>query len=285
MSLIDSIVNIANDFTSAPRYVHINKEKLEELASKMKEEGKIPLVNNASEEESIHYLDEVKLELLASSINYCYWYGKPSITPGGISSTILYAILVNEYNYNNRKVDAKLIYEVTKKLVEYRFPMLEDRAIHLEEAYFFGEEYAEQMVVMNDDLEGMFTLLLTEVPGFASDLFSKRACSFFGQLNRKFGWFTTNINKLPIPADNQIPKTLRHFDVLSYSEILDAHIDTNYLLPKGSLMECEIRASAIIACRLLSKKLGWVDTEVDTWLFTKRRETTRQPHSTITTDY
>lgn len=285
MSLIDSIFTVANEFTKDPKHVHIDEEKLGALFDIMNKSGKVEFGNKVEKNDDLNYLDEVKLELLASAINYCYWYGKHDVRPGGSSSTLMYSVLVKEYSYNNRKIDLNLIENIISRLAQHRMPLIEDRAIHLEEAYYFGVENAQQIRTMNDNLEDLFDLLVTGMPGFASDLFLKRACLFFIQLNRKFNWFSKDIGKLPIPADYQIPKLLRHFEVLKYSKMLEAHVDASYPLPKGSLMECEIRASSIIACRKLATLLGWNDCEVDTWLFLKRKESNEPFHLTVTTDY
>ena len=127
--------------------------------------------------------------------------------------------------------------------------------------------------------------MVREFPGYASDMFLKRASLFFLQLNRKFGWYSETIKDLHIPADYQVPKMLRHFGVLEYNTFLSTQIQTYSLIPSGSLMECEIRAATIIASKRLAELTGWITPEIDTWFWTKRKECDDPFHLTITTDY
>lgn len=291
MSLINSVFNIASEFMEKPEHVKLNQENIEKLANDMKNSGKIDFLSKekeespATEDEGYNFEDEVKLELLASSINYCYWYGKHNIRPGKACATLMYALLVNEYNQNNRIVDVDMINKLGKTLAEYRFPLLEDRIVHLDEAHYFGITFAKRLVLMKNDLSTMFDELVLGMPGFASDLFLKRTSLFFMQLNRKFSWFNEEIGELFVPADYHLPQLLKHFGCLEYSTELSLAIQTDSLIPKGSLMECEIRAATIMSCRKLAFLAEWTNVDVDTWLFTKRKECDDPFHLTITTDY
>lgn len=291
LNLITSVFSIAKDFMENPKYVELSNENIEKTAELMKKEGKIDFLSKEKEEslptedEGYNFEDEIKLELLASSINYCYWYGKSDIRPGGACSTLMYVLLVNEYNQNNRQIDVDLINNLVKKLTEYRFTLLEDRMVHLEEAFYFGIIFAKRLLLMKNNLHAMFNELVLGLPGFASDLFLKRACLFFMQLNRKFDWFSDSIGDLPVPADYHLPQMLRYFNCISYSSELGTIINENELIPKGSLMECEIRSATIMTCRKLAFLTGWTNTEIDTWFFTKRKECNDPFHLTITTDY
>jgi len=290
MNIIDSVFNISNEFMKNPKFVNLDYEKIEMLANTMKENKKIDFLTERKEtkvvsEDEYNYEDEVKLELLASSINYCYWYGKPEVKLVGSCSTLMYALLVNEYNYNNRTIDSKLITNFVKTLVEYRFTLLEDRIVHLEEAYLFSQTFAKHLLMMKNNLYDMLNELVTGIPGMAADLFLKRAISFFMQLNRKFKWFANEIEKLPIPAGCFTPQLLRNYGCITYQPYLDAQIQAYSLIPKGSLMECEIRAASIKTCNKLSELTGWTSNDIDTWLFTKRNECSDLFHLTTTTDY
>jgi len=291
MTLINSVFSIANDFMEDPKFVKLNNKNIEKLANTMKKEGKVDFLSKEKEEtpttedEGYKFEDEVKLELLASSINYCYWYGKHNIRPGKACATLMYALLVNEYNFNNRKVDINLVNNLGKKLAEYRFTLLEDRLFHLDEARLFGITFAKRLLLMKNNLHDIFDELVIGVPGFASDLFLKRTCLFFMQLNRKFGWFNESISELPVPADYHLPQLLKYYGCIEYNGVLSVNIKMGYLIPKGSLMECEIRAATVTACSKLASLVEWTSTDVDTWLFTKRKECDEPFHLTITTDY
>ena len=135
------------------------------------------------------------------------------------------------------------------------------------------------------DAKFIVSLIVEGLPGFASDIFLKRASLFCMQLNRKFGWYKDTINELPVPADYQVPKMLEFYGGIIYSEKLSRLIMNEELIPKGSLMECEIRAATIIACKTISDWIGWTSQEIDSWLWLRIKEFDRPFHLTITTDY
>jgi hypothetical protein len=122
-------------------------------------------------------------------------------------------------------------------------------------------------------------------PGYASDIFLKRAMLFFAQLNRKFGWFEEALKTAPVPADYQVPKMLEHYGILDYDEDLYFAIENEIQIPKGSLAECEIRAGTIISCMLLCRETGWGMPDVDGYFWLRRKEAQNPFHLTVTTDY
>jgi hypothetical protein len=59
-----------------------------------------------------------------------------------------------------------------------------------------------------------------------------------------------------------------------------------YEISKNCLMEAQLRAASIVACRELCKLTDWNIADVDTWLWTKRKEFPYSKiHLTRTTDY
>jgi hypothetical protein len=122
-------------------------------------------------------------------------------------------------------------------------------------------------------------------PGFASDMFLKRASLFFIQLFRRFGWFAEDLNNLHVPADYQVPKMLNHYGCIIYAEDLTDAIENNTIIEKHSQAECEIRAATVLAIKKLCDLTGWNVAEVDGYFFTRRHDATNPFHLTITTDY
>ena len=288
MSIINSVFEVSAEFMKSPKFVNINNEALKLLAEKMEEEGRVDFFSNKHSEEykqDLNFEHEIKLELLANSINYCFWHGGPHIKPKNLSSTLMYALLVDSYSKNNRHMDTNLINLYTSSLAEYRFPLLEERERHLKEVIERWSLFVENVIENKEDVEPLMDELVKTFPGYASDLFLKRASLFFIQLNRKFEWFQNSINILPMPADYQVPKLLRSYGVTSYVPLLADLVEDHILIPKGSLMECEIRAATIQACSELGRLIGWGPVDVDTWLWTKRKEDTSPFHLTITTHY
>jgi nitric oxide synthase oxygenase domain/subunit len=173
-------------------------------------------------------------------------------------------------------------------LSEYRYPLLEERKRHLRELYEDrkGEVFASMVKDQALPPIELFHEMVIRFQGFSSDIFLKRASLFFIQLYRKFGWYEENLmSVLHVPADYQVPKILRHFNCINYSDKLAKKIDNNQLIERHGLEEIQIRAATVIACTKLQTKLGWTIADVDTYLWTKRKESDRPFHLTITSDY
>jgi hypothetical protein len=78
----------------------------------------------------------------------------------------------------------------------------------------------------------------------------------------------TDLDRLTIFADNLVPHVLRHDGVLVYDDQLAARIDGGERLRLGGV-EREIRACAVHACELISKRTGVPPRTIDTWLWTR----------------
>jgi hypothetical protein len=300
MNLIKGVYNISIDFLSLPvplrQHAKINEEKLELLARQMLDNGKVSFYSEEKQEvkEKKNELFIVIRELVASSINYNYWYGNGLIRPNGANSTGMYELVdaaladfsgvkdINEVDFENS------INYLIELLSTQRYPLLEERKRHLLELTENGKGITfAWYVVLNKDKHGEELLeeLVKRFTGFASDTFLKRASLFFIQLNRQLGWFEDLVNELFVPADYQVPKILEYFKVIEYSNVLSYKIQEGKLVEKGSSMECQLRAATIMACRKLCKLTGWNVAEVDTWLWTKRKLPKSKFHLTYTSDY
>lgn len=290
MNFVKSVYELSETFMEEATLVRIKTEELEDVADVMIEQG--PITFPTPQVEDI--LKGVILEIVAASVNYCYWYGKSTVRPQQANSTKMYDLLLEAFARYKPSHKSKNFNECVDvfaiKLSQNRFPLLEERIRHLEE---LKKESAEQFAIgmVNDSEAGVLNLdlymmrLISMYPGFASDLFLKRASLFFIQLFRRFGWFANDLKKLHVPADYQVPKMLEHFDCISYDYSLSTAIDNNELIPKGSIAECEIRAATVLAIKVLCKLTGWNVAEVDGFFFLQRNETTKPFHLTITTDY
>ena len=130
---------------------------------------------------------------------------------------------------------------------------------HLKELIHFGEDYIRVLKKNAEDsqFEDLFTVLIGAFPGYASDIFLKRASLFFIQLYRNFGWFKDGMLKIPVAADYQVPKMLYHYCCTVYSEKLQNKIFAHELVLKNSREECEIRSATILICRKLCELTGW----------------------------
>lgn len=290
MNFANTVYELSKSFMKNPSYVDIDLNAIEEIAQLMKEQGApkfpIPEVENVQK--------GVLLEIVAASVNYCYWYGKSTVRPLQSNSTKMYDLLLQAFDEYQPSYKSENFKDCIKMfcilLSQNRFPLIEERVKHLNELI---EEDAEQFSIglTNDQLKGVlsfeltFNKLISMYPGFASDLFLKRASLFFIQLFRRFGWFADDLKKLHVPADYQVPKMLEHFGCISYTFPLQQAIENGELIPKGSLAECEIRAATVLAINKLCDLTGWNVAEVDGFFFLQRNSATSPFHLTITSDY
>jgi len=311
MDLIKDVYKISIDLLYLPtpmrQHAKLNDEKIKTLADKMKENGKVNFYSSEPQEvaEKKNELFIVLRELTASAINYCYWYGNSLIRPNMASSSKMYELVDAALNAEMIKkpidpdlgtVSNKYYERLYKTCIDYliellsieRFPLLEERKRHLLELTENGKGVAfANYVVLHKDKHGIevFEELVKNFPGFASDTFLKRASLFIIQLNRQLGWFGNLVDELFVPADYQVPKMLQHFGAIEYSNDLGFKIQEGKLIEKGSLMEVQLRAATVMACKEIMKLTGWNISEVDTWLWTKRKEPKSRFHLTYTTDY
>jgi len=298
MDLVKGVYELAEEFLNqheegkSPlrQNVEVQNIAIQQLANQMLEEGKVNFYDKEPQEASNK--DEFKIilrELVASSINYCYWYGSSTIRPMDSSSGSMYE-LVDAAIYNhpeNLNFESSIKYLI-ELLSLYRYPLLEERKRHLlelvedEKALTFAR-YVQ--VKYGRSGSKIFEELVKNFQGFASDIFLKRASLFMIQLYRQLGWFEEFMKELFVPADYQVPKMLNHFKAILYSNSIGYKIQEGKLIEKGSLMECQLRAATIVACKRLCNLTGWNVADVDTWLWTKRKLPQGKFHLTITTDY
>jgi hypothetical protein len=284
MNVVEHVFEIAESFMECPRDVVINDWQINSISKQLKNSQKpkfpTPEINNP--------LVGCILELTAASINYCYWYGKHNIRPGGSSSTLMYELMLESFNdFEPCLYDFnRCINKFKETLALNRFPLLEKRCQHLDElVQNDAVDYCSKIINDHESIMPHLNELIRLFPGFASDIFLKRASLFFIQLFRRFGWFNHDLHKLHVPADYQVPKMLEHFGCFSYSPELYNKIENGQLILKTSWEECEIRSATILAIKQLCINTGWNVAEVDAFFFLKRRETQRPFHLTITTDY
>ena len=251
----------------------------------------------AKEDSNLGVIDNsvrcILYELIANAVNYQYWVGKPNIRPNNSGATQMYKLLEISFKevYAESGGNYKtLISTFEDRLIEHRFPALKNRLRHLEELITqSAEKFAFALIELKKmpteepiELMGSF---IGRFPGYAEDLFLKRAILFFHQLHRRLGWFSEEISRFPIAADYQIPKMLRFGKCIYYSKELAQKIDNFELIPEGSLMECEIRASSILACKKLAEKVGCTMGKIDNYLWRNHNLCKDPFHLTITTNY
>ena len=287
MFLSDSVYEIAEKFMTNPVYVSINFERLDEVAAKMKtiSPPEFPTVK----EDNV--FKAVLLQLVGGAVNYCYWYGRDDIRPCGASSSLMYKNLERsffnyEQSYPTFDFFGHCIDNFIQNLTFKRFPLLEERINHLQQLKIHAESYVRALCESEkEDLEPHMNILLSEFPGYASDIFLKRASLFFIQLYRNFGWFEKAMYTLHIPADYQVPKVMNHEGIIEYDTELSYEIDLRRPILKGSQKECEIRAATVQIAKILGEMTGWNIADIDSYFWLQRKQVTSPFHLTVTTDY
>jgi hypothetical protein len=283
--MTENVYELSEKFMKDPKHVKIDYNVINELSELMKKEGNVQM----------QFLDEkdiyksVIIDLIANSINYCYWYGRSDVRPGNSSSTSMYENLSNAFFDYTQQSFKKCLNDFINLIIINRFPLLEKRISHLKELSDEAEDFA--ILIIESDkhnkeiFDFLFNQLITLFPGYASDMFLKRASLFFIQLYRRFGWYDNILKNIHIPADYQVPKLFEYFGCIKYSDSLRKKISKNILIPKWSEEECEIRSATILTARELCKLTDWNVADVDSWFFIRRNQVDKPFHLTITTDY
>lgn len=316
MSMIEKTWALVDQFTADPQHVTIVDCNAKDLAVHVKDyiaSGKEFFIGKPKWMAKVEwmydfqqYYELISYELILDSVNYNYWYGSSDIRPNGASSYEMSKLLdaafldahSNEYD-DPRLIAQHALRQFEKALIDNRYPNLENRLKHLSQLHTTFEHaqgivcgWIERVMMAKvldpeqvDNAEEILNILIHNYPSFAGDMFLKRAFLFIIEMNRRMGWFKEDIAKIPIPADYQIPKMLSYYGVFNHSNDLKRMIGSHSIIQSGSLMECELRASSIKACKLIADYAGITMADVDTYLFANRKQSVAPFHLTITTDY
>jgi len=302
---INTVWDITNKLMEDPKYLYINTDMLPVIAERMQQEflDKDRPLMGYPDCIKVHpgkswVFEMVAYELIAGAVNYQYWYAKCDIRPNCAGATLMYQLLDESFeeadgDYRSSKEKCLVAIDTfKKKLSLYRFPNLEQRLKHLTEVYdMLNKNYNMVGYIRDDincgkeDLTNVIHHMITNLPGYAEDIFMKRIFLVIMMLNRRQGWFKKDIAQVPIPADYQIPKMLRWLGCIKYHAQLRVIIAEDELIPAGSRMEGEIRAASIFTCRLLAELAGCTMCDVDDYLWLNRKDCSDRFHLTVTTNY
>lgn len=323
-NIINNVFELCNNFIvdGKGRYVGLSEAGMKSVVPDIKEwlgEKKdswlgYPKCLDSEEENNLDY-KLLCYELIAGSINYQYWYGRSDVRHNGACAYRMYELLDESFNMASEQikkfnpsfyamtsvgtaeaVSVKAIDNFIELLSVERFPNIENRVRHLKEVSRFimerridGETIINNLVgriVKNElSVNEFLEILISNLPGYAEDLFLKRAFLVVLMLYRRMEWFKNEIHLLPMPADYQVPKMLEGLRCIDYSPSLSDKIDHGDIIPSGSLEECEIRAATILAGQKLAELSGFTMCDMDTYFWLKRKEIETPFHLTITTNY
>jgi hypothetical protein len=301
MNQINTVWSLTNKFVDDAKLVTINSERIMDVAADIsgwKDDNPFVYQGFPKCIPSGNIRKIFLYELIANSVNYCFWLGKHNIRPNEASSTRMYNLLDESFEYleelketatfDSRQEKEIIINTFITKLSTWRFPLIDLRVRHLNEILNRSDLLSViELSVHREDysVEKWLEYLITSFPGYSKDMFLKRAFLFIMQMYRRCGIFKKEIGKVLVPADYQIPKMLRWLGCIEYDDSLAYSIDNNYSILEGCVAECEIRAATIVVCRRIADLARCTCEEVDTYLFGRRNWCTCPFHLTITSNY
>lgn len=309
-NLIEGVWSLANEFVNNAELVTISDGEISSAAKAVMNWKEALYANRASRCALWGYpkcIDPLKsnamrnlflYELIANSVNYCFWYGRHNIRPNGSDSTKMYKLLDESFDkleelkkiatLDSRQENEIIINTFIEKLSRARFPLIDHRVRHLNEILNRSDllSVVDIEVQRNSyNAEDWLDYLITSFLGYSKDLFLKRAFLFIMQMYRRCGIFEKEVSKVLVPADYHIPKMLRWLGCIEYNNSLAFTVDNDVVMAEDCSAECEIRAATIVACKRIADLADCTCEEVDTYLFGMRHQCRDAFHLTVTTNY
>ena len=179
--------------------------------------------------------------------------------------------------------------QIIERLIGSNITLLRSRVETVEEVfgklnfYEYGTAYADVSASMG---------MLKQLVHFKQDLFFKKGLfavmmtgRMLPELKSAHPEYVSQLAILPVPVDYQIPKMLRHYGLIVFSEALEKMVEHNIILQENSEMELNIRAATVLVCGLIAKQNGVSADDVDGYLFSKRSESGLRHHLCVTESY
>ena len=152
--LVNNVINLARNIMNEAIHIEIDYDMINAYGTKLskKERPVWPLENKRLGDD---IRGNVITELIASAINYCYWYGHSKIKPNDCSSTKMYNVVESEVEIQQGfpslqapigKNIQPIGESVISRLSRERFPLLEERAKHIRELYDVGDVFIEDLI-------------------------------------------------------------------------------------------------------------------------------------------
>jgi len=308
LRLIDEVFNLSNHIMKTTKHVRLNSGRMTDCVEAMLKE---PREEKQVDDKKINMSDNttsniILEELVADSVNYCYWQFNSGYRPIDAGSTKMRNLLDSNFESDRALMSninlAAELRNFYSAMVRNRFPLMDKRLTHLnaltrcslyQSASNMHSYESAKCVAMDmvDIVQGGYPMqtafknLVSRVDGFGEDPFLKRAILFFLQLNRILGLYEEEIKILPIPADYQVPKIMNGLGLFTYTPPLNEKIINGEHLQENGPEEMSIRAAAIQVASILGEETGWSPSEVDGWFFARRKNTNSPFHCCITSNY
>lgn len=290
MTRIQLIRDTSEEFLRKTSHLYINSKELENVAKQLE---KVDIFTPAREYEDKRSV--FLFHMLLNSINYCYFLGDSSIRPNGMDSwglTLLFDKLFKNFGYNkasehwNLNIFNKLIKE---EMFECGVTYADQRANTISNILTNNKIWKTLNFIASTDeplsAVKFMSWLCTTFYGYSDDFFLKRAQLCPMMIERDFPGTFYDIDKLTVPADYQIPKVLRGFDIITYKSSLADKVDSGHPILAGSSEEIAIRSATITVVERMKEFTDLNAMEIDAALFNIRKQVEGKHHLTITTDY
>jgi hypothetical protein len=279
-------------------HVMVNEEKIKDFRIEKSESLEIffslpPYLSSLLQKQDREEVYKVihAYNAINASLQYCFFLGRASVRFDGIDSFWVMRML--DGVFEAEKVSTVADISRTKQsaidaLMESNITMLRSRISTVEEVFerldfeMYGESYSD----VDASISQLKKLIcFKQDPFFKKGLFAVMITGrMLPELKRDTAYAEV-LALLPVPADYQIPKMLRHYGLIEYSDTLANMVDNHIPLLENSDMELNIRAATVLACDLLAEVNGISADVVDALLFMHRKESDALHHLCVTERY
>ena len=291
------------------KYVHINIDKLNEFIKELD-------INSYK-----HWFKEIDLDLnekdsillvcIIESMNFCFWKKpkwkieyKNEIYSG--SNALFYSV-IKEVENNSSFLNIDYLYNLSFDEFsnifngEGKCPHLDKRYSNFKEVvnYIKNNDFYNELFSIKSDRE-LIDFITSKFKCFDDKSiykdkvihFNKRATLLVNDLYNVSNTIKNNIgniDNLSGCADYAIPRILRDYGVLEYSEELSSLIDNEIEIKHDSEMEIEIRANMLYVIELirekLNNKINSVELDSIVWNMSRNYNRKSISHHTVTIYY
>ena len=227
-----------------------------------------------------------------ASLQYCFFIGNAQIRFDGIDSFWVMSMLDDVFK-QQEVVSVEDICKtkegIVDALIASNITLLHSRVQTVEEVFekLDFEMYSNAYVDVNVAIGQLKKLIC-----FKQDIFFKKGLfavmitgRMLPELKVLYPAYKAELHQLPVPADYQIPKMLRHYGLITFSDELASLVDNSIPLQENSEMELNIRAATVLACEMLAQGNACSVDVVDAYLFMKREECDALHHLCVTEFY
>ncbi len=295
--VIRQVREAAETFISG--YVHLDEERIDSYCIEPSEAEKEffappPYLASLSKELPTEEYRSLlhAYNALNGALQYCFFLGTGEIRFGGMDSFGMMRLIDDAFAECSLRHPGEIPSAgetLRRQLIASPVTMLESRLEIIDELFtrFDFEAYGKSLYDVNASLN-----FLAQMACFKRDLFFKKGLlalmlsnRMLPELKSENPGYARLIAALPVPADYQIPRMLRHFGLIRLSESLRNLIDSDTPLSENSAMELNLRAATVLACDRLARNNGISPDQVDAWLFRQRKLATVKHHLCVTRSY